>query len=287
VEGNGRLAVEPEKTSAGNAAAQTELYPNEDEPMPEQLPIALQMYTVREETVRDFAHTVADVAKIGYAGVELAGFGSAGTASVAKQCLDEAGLIVVGVHFGLDDLEHDINKVIEDSQTLGNEYVIVPAIGGYRRASLAAYRQVAHVFNDLGARLRDAGLVLAYHNHDFEFEKFGGATYGYDALFEVADPELVKIEMDTFWVKRAGEDPAAYMRKYAGRVPLVHLKDMTPEGGFAEVGEGTMDFQAIFDAAKIAGTQFYIVEQDRCDNHAPLESVRISFENLKKMGMVS
>lgn len=255
--------------------------------MTEPLPIALQLYTVRDDAARDFAATIASVAKIGYAAVELAGYGSVKSAGPAKHILDDNGLIVAGQHVALDALETDLSRVIEDAQTLGTEFVVVPYLPAERRLSLDGYRQLASLLEEYGSTLRDAGLQLAYHNHDFEFQKFGGDIYGYDAFFGAADPELVKVEMDTFWVKKAGEDPAAYMRKYAGRVPLVHLKDMTPEGEFAEVGEGTMDYPAIFSAASVAGTQFYIVEQDRCDKHAPLESARISFDNLRKLGVVS
>ena len=255
--------------------------------MPSLIPISLQMYTVRDDAARDFAATIAEVARIGYAAVELAGYGSAETAAVARQILDDHGLIASGAHVGLEVLESDLPAAIEAANTLGAEFVIVPYLAGERRASLDAYRQTGVQLDEIGGKLKDAGLTLCYHNHDFEFNKFDGNEYGYDALFAAADPANLKVEMDSFWVKKAGEDPAAYLEHYAGRVPLVHLKDMTPDGNFAEVGEGTMDFPAIFAAAPTAGIQFYVVEQDRCDNHAPLESIRISFENLKKMGMVA
>jgi sugar phosphate isomerase/epimerase len=255
--------------------------------MPDKLPITLQMYTVRDDAARDFAATAETIAKIGYVGVELAGYGSAKTAEAAKQILDTNGLMVAGMHVGLDLLETDLPKVIQDAVMLGAEFVVCPYLVEDRRKSVDDYRRLGSILNGIGARLRDSELQLCYHNHAFEFDKFGGDVYGFDALFAEADPELVKVEMDTFWVKKAGEDPAAYLRKYPGRVPIVHLKDMTAGENptFAEVGEGIIDYPPLFEAAQVAGTLYYVVEQDRCENHPPLESVRISFENLKKMGM--
>ena len=249
------------------------------------LPIALQMYTVRDDAARDFAGTLRRVAEIGYRSVELAGYGDL-TAAELRKVLDDLGLRVAGSHAGIDALETSLERVIEDNRVLGNQYVVCPYLPAERRQDASAYREVANALTEIGARLKQAGLQFAYHNHDFEFQWFDGAS-GYDIMMESSDPDLVQIELDTFWVKRAGQDPAAYLRKYAGRVPLIHLKDMTegPNPTFAEVGEGTMDFQAIFAEAETAGAQFYVVEQDVCQR-PPLESVRISFENLRRMGMV-
>lgn len=250
------------------------------------LPIALQLYTVRDEIARDFAGTLRQVADIGYRSVELAGYGGL-AAGEMKSLLDSLGLGVAGSHVGLDALDKDIEGVIAYNTTIGNRYVVCPWLPEERLRNVAACGEVAGAFNRIGERLKAAGLSFAYHNHAFEFKRVEGDVYAYDVLMNACDPALVKIEMDTFWVKKGGEEPGDYLRKYAGRVPLIHLKDMTPgaDGTFAEVGEGVMDFDAIFNAAGEAGGEYYIVEQDRCQR-PPLESVRISFENLKKMGMV-
>jgi sugar phosphate isomerase/epimerase len=254
--------------------------------MPTKLPVTLQLYTLRDDLAQDFAGTIAKVAEIGYAGVELAGFGGLSAADV-KALLDQHKLVAAGSHVGIDAMEKDIDSVIEQHKTIGTEFVSVPWLAEERRKDIEGYKAFGRALTALGAKLKEAGLTLCYHNHAFEFEKFGGDTYGYDALFGEADPDLVKIEMDTYWVKKGGEDPAAYIRKYAGRVPLLHIKDMAADadGKFAEVGEGVMDFPAIFEAAGVGGAKFYIVEQDQCYNHPPLESVAISFRNLQKMGM--
>ena len=254
--------------------------------MPEKRPVCLQLYTVRDDAARDFAGTLARVAEIGYAGVEIAGYGSAQNAVAARQILDDNGLFACGAHVSLDDMETDLNKVIEEAQLMGYEYVSVPYLADNRREAVDAYRALGEELNTIGQTLKDAGIQLCYHNHDFEFNKFGGDTYGFDALFAAADPDLLMVEMDTFWVKKAGESPAEYVRKYKNRVPLVHLKDMTLDGKFAEVGEGIVDYAELLAACETSGVRFYIVEQDKTFNHEPLESVRISFENLTKMGVV-
>lgn len=255
--------------------------------MPAKLPVTLQMYTLRDDASRDFAGTLKKVAEIGYAGVELAGLGG-NTAAEVKRLLDENNLLACGAHVGLEALENSFDQVVSDAVTLGYEYVIVPYLADDRRKSMDDYKRLANLLNTIGDRLKPNDLQLCYHNHAFEFEKFGGDVYAYDVLFGETDPDLVKVEMDAFWVTKAGEDPATYLRKYAGRVPLIHIKDMTPapESTFAEVGAGVIDFSKIFEAAEIGGTEYYVVEQDQTFKHPPLESVRISFENLKRMGMV-
>jgi sugar phosphate isomerase/epimerase len=251
--------------------------------MAEKIPVGLQMYTVRDDAAKDFAGTAKTVAEIGYAGVELAGYAGL-TATEVKKILDDNGLSVFGGHVGYDQIANNTAQVVDEFTAFGAKYIAVPWIGNEWRGSLADYKKLGGILNELGETLKASGITLCYHNHDFEFNKFGGEVYGFDALFAAADPTNLQVEMDTFWVKKAGEDPVAYITKYAGRLPLVHLKDMTPEGEFAPIGEGTIDYIALCGAAEKAGTKYFIVEQDSCKTHPPLESVRISFETLKKLG---
>ena len=255
--------------------------------MAERLPVALQMYTVRDDAARDFHGTIRTVARIGYEAVELAGLGGLSPRE-ARVLLDDNGIRVAGMHAALDALEGNLDGVIEDARMLGSGFVTCPYLAEDRRRSADAYRQVGETLSAIGAKLQEAGLQLCYHNHAFEFDKFDGEN-GFDLLFAAADPKLVQIELDTYWVQKGGEDPAAYLRRYAGRVPLIHLKDMTEageQGTFAEVGEGVMDFDAIFAAASVAGGRYYIVEQDVCQR-PPLESARISLNNLREMGVTT
>ncbi len=245
------------------------------------IPVCLQAYTVRDDSARDFYDTLKKVAAIGYAGIELAGlYGK--DAKELKTVLDDNGLIVPGAHVGLSDLQN-VEAAIETYKILGAKFLIVPYLPAEMRTSIEDYKKLGASLSALAEKINKAGLEFAYHNHDFEFEKFGGDVPGYDVLFDSAPN--VKVELDAFWVKKAGYDPATYIHKYAGRVPLIHVKDMTADGKFAQVGEGITDFAPIFAAAESVGVvEYYIVEQDNTYEVAPLDAIATSFRNLQKMG---
>jgi sugar phosphate isomerase/epimerase len=249
------------------------------------IPVALQLYTVRDVAADDFVGTVRQVADMGYAGVEVAGNTGGMSPAELKSFLDDLGLNVAGSHIGLDLLEGSLQQVIDDNLALGNPWIVCPWMPEERRQNAAGWRQAAETLTAIGAKVREAGLQLCYHNHSFEFQEFEGKT-GFEIFYGAADAELVKAEIDTYWVQHGGEDPAATVRRFAGRCPLVHLKDMTddPEPTFTEVGNGILDFQAIFAASIEAGAEWYIVEQDTCDGPS-LESARISLHNLREWGV--
>ena len=245
------------------------------------LPVCLQAYTVRDDSAVDFYATLEKVAKIGYAGIELAGLYGKSPVEL-KKVLDDNGLIVPGAHVGLGDMEN-VEAALETYATLGAKFLIVPYLPAELRTSINDYKKLAAQLAEIGAKVNAAGFGFAYHNHDFEFETFGGDVTAFDTIFDAA-PD-VKVELDAFWVKKANLDPVAYIKKYAGRVPLVHVKDMTTDGKFAPVGEGITDFAPIFAAAEsIGGTQYYIVEQDKTYDVAPLDAIAISYKNMQKMG---
>jgi sugar phosphate isomerase/epimerase len=247
-----------------------------------QVPIALQMYTVRDDAANDFAGTLQKVAETGYVGVELAGTGGM-PATALRALLQDLGLQIAGSHVSLQALEGDLNTALDYNSDLGNPRIVCPWLPVERRNE-EGYQALADSLNRVGSACKSRGMELLYHNHDFEFDSFGGQT-GFDILFGSTDPGLVKIELDTFWAVKGGYDAAELIRKYSGRIPLIHLKDMTAddERTFAEVGEGTMDWPSIFEAGDANGAAWYIVEQDKC-RRPPLESIRISLANLKKMG---
>jgi sugar phosphate isomerase/epimerase len=248
------------------------------------IPIALQLYTLRDNTAKDFIGTLKEVASIGYRAVELAGMGSL-SAKELKTTLDDLGLKVAGSHISIDVMERDLARVFEDNHTLGNDCLIIPWLAESRRKTAQDWINFAHTTNDLGRKAKAEGFQLVYHNHNFEFETFDGKT-GFDLLFGSSDPDLVQSELDVYWARYAGHDPAAIIRQYVGRIPLVHLKDMskgTPPT-FAEIGEGIIDFEPIFRASEASGVKWYVVEQDS-SQRPPLESVAISWRNLtQKLG---
>ncbi len=248
------------------------------------IPVALQMYTVRENCQKDFLDTLARVAAIGYDGVELAGTFDVPPDKLARR-LEELNLRVVGNHTGLPALNDQFDQVVDLHRRLRANWVIVPSLPADMRGSADGFRKAAETMGKHAERLAGHGLKLAYHNHAFEFEKFDG-KYGLDLLLGHPAAKAVGWESDVYWVKFGGEDPGKYIRKYAGRVPLVHLKDMTAgeEPTWAEVGLGILDFKPIFKESAPAGVAWYIVEQDRCAR-PPLDSARLSLASLKKWGV--
>lgn len=252
--------------------------------MPHMQCAALQLYSVRDMTARDFAGTMKKVADIGYKLVETAGYGNLKTAKEAKKALDEAGLKAVSGHFAIDMLEKQIEQVVEDAEVLGLEMVVCPYLAEDRR-NAAGYEATAKSLEKAGLALHQYGPVLAYHNHAFEFDKFGGKT-GMDILMENTQPHLVAAEIDVYWVKSAGVDPVEYLNKLGDRVRALHLKDMLEgtEKRFAPVGTGVIDFKAVLAAAEKNGVRYGIVEQDRTYDQATLDAIKISLENLKKLG---
>lgn len=249
------------------------------------IPIALQLYTVREEAARDFAGTLAQVATIGYAGVELAGYGPFSAAELRAR-LDALGMTVAGSHIALTRMETELATVVHECRTLGCPTLVCPFLPPERRTE-AAYREVAAALNRIGAVVHGEGLGLCYHNHAFEFETMIDGVTAFDWLAANTDPALVRFELDAYWAQKAGHDPTMLLRHYTGRVPLVHLKDMTADAArtFAPVGTGAVDFAPIFAAAERGGVAWYIVEQDRAEGSA-ITAARTSFANLKRMGKV-
>lgn len=248
-------------------------------------PVALQLYTVRKAARTDFLGTLRAVAAMGYAAVQLSGTGDLG-APALKAVLDELGLQVAGMHVRLQQFERHLDRVIDDALTLDCGYVVCGKLPIWRgRYHAAGWRAAARILNEIGATCAAKGLQLCYHNHAFEFRRFGGDT-GWQILMDNTDPRLVQAEVDVYWARYAGYDPVALIRSLAGRVPLLHLKDMKKGAlwpTFTEIGSGVMDFTAICAAAAAVGTEWLIVEQDRCIL-PPLESAHLSLAYLRSIG---
>jgi sugar phosphate isomerase/epimerase len=247
------------------------------------IPISVQLYTVRELLSKDFAGTVKQVASIGYKSVEMAGYGSLTSAAEAKKALDDAGLSVAGSHARLEMLEKDLNQVLDDNDALGNKLIICPFLPPERRSD---WKGLAAVLNKIGRACHERGFDFAYHHHSFEYVKADGGKYALDVLFDNCDAHLVKAEIDVYWAKHGGEDPVERIMKMGDRVVALHLKDMAAgaDRKFAEVGTGILDFKAILSAASKVGVKYGAVEQDETYGTPPLDAIKTSFENLKKIG---
>jgi sugar phosphate isomerase/epimerase len=248
------------------------------------LSIGAQLYTVRELIKSDFFGTIRAIAKIGYEGVEIGRFPIADAQRDAKKLFDDLGLRICGVHISLDDLEHDLQRVTDEQQQLGNRNIVCSWIPEERRKSGEDWRTFAKLCNVFATALHKSNMTFAFHNHSFEFQRFDGKT-GMDIFLEHTDPNLVLLEPDVYWLAHGGEDPIKFLERHRTRVQLMHLKDMAAgaDQKFAPVGTGVLDFKAILRKARDMGVTWGIVEQDQTYDTPPLEALRISFENLKKL----
>lgn len=259
--------------------------------------IGLQLYTVRDAMAKDPKAALAHVAKIGYNSVEGATYTGdekfyGMSPAEFKKVLKDNGLVMYSSHYRLgEDLEngkvvkgtmlHGWDKAIEDAKKVGLKYMVCAWLSESERGSLDHYKKVADDLNVAGEKCKKAGIQLCYHNHNFEFEKQDG-KYPYDILM-ATDKELVKMEMDIYWIKKAGQDPIALFKKHPGRYPLWHVKDMdnTPEQNFTEVGNGVINFKEIFKYKNLAGMKYFFVEQDQTPGD-PFVSITESIAYIKK-----
>lgn len=249
--------------------------------------IGLQLYTVRSLMSQDPAALFDAVAAIGYREVEFAGyFGHA--PSALRGWLDNAGLAAPAAHVGADDLAGPgLDSALEAASALGHRWLVLPWIPENQRTE-DGYRSVAAMLNAAGAQAQEAGVRVAYHNHAFEFEPVAGSApdgpSGFDVLLDTLDPSLAQIEIDFHWAVVGGADPVRLLDEHPGRFALCHLKDIDAQGRMTDVGEGIIDWAAIFARADQAGIRGYFVEHDAPPD--PMASVEASFRYLSAVSDV-
>ena len=253
------------------------------------LKIAVQMYTLRDacNTPKELSETLRRVKEIGFQSIELAGLGPVDAREYSRM-LEGEGLSGCCCHFGYGDLSEDIDTVIAQAQTVGCPYVGIGALPPDMR-NRKGYQTWARQGSEIGARLKEAGLGLVYHNHYWELERFDTET-GLDILYNGSDSDLFLAQIDTYWIQYGGGDPAAWILKWQGRLPIVHFKDMGVSTSqdtkhiMMPVGEGNLNWPRIIEAADAAGARYAAVEQDHCQGD-PFESIAVSLRNLKAMGL--
>lgn len=259
--------------------------------------IGLQLYTVRDAMQKDPTGTLAKVAAIGYNSLEGATYtGSQNfygmTPAVFSKVLKQNGLIMPSSHYRLGEektngqntkgtMLYEWDKAVDDAAAVGVKYMVCAYLSEQERGGLDHYKVVADALNKAGERCKKSGIQLCYHNHDFEFMG-KGSTLPYDILLNT-DKNLVKMEMDIYWVSKAGKDPVELINQHPGRFPLFHVKDMdrTPNKAFTEVGNGSIDFKRIFKQANKAGMKYFFVEQDITPGN-PFDSITKSITYIKK-----
>ncbi len=268
------------------------------------LPVAIQLYSLRDDMANDVESTLRSVKDFGYDGVELAGF-CGKTPEEMKKLLDEIGLTPISAHISLYELREDAEKLINDYKVLGCNHLVVPGLALEDRPGKEGFFEVVKDLEKFGALMRSYGMTLSYHNHDFEFVKMDNGEYGFDYLYGNTSPDNLKMQQDTCWVRVAGEDPVKYLEKYKNRCPLLHLKDFVGQKSdnmynligidetkkeapktfeFRPVGCGVQDFAAIIDSAEKNGVEWLIVEQDEPSmGKTPMECAKISIDFLRNM----
>lgn len=252
--------------------------------------LAVQLYTVREAVAKNLEGTLQQLAELGYKNIELYGYNGTffgKTVSEFKTILANTGIKVLSSHHttgiarkSKGTLTDGWDQAIEDIHSLGAEYMVCAFLSPDERTP-EIYKSLPAMFEKAATATKTAGIQFAYHNHDFEFEKLGD-TLVYDFLLKNTSPDLVKMEMDLYWISKAGYDPLQYFEKYPGRFHMWHVKDM--EAGtkaITEVGNGTIDFDRIFKARKKAGLKYWFVEQDTSKRDM-FESLKISRDYLAK-----
>jgi sugar phosphate isomerase/epimerase len=270
--------------------------------------VAIQLYSLRNEMAKDFIGTLKKVKEMGYAGVEFAGLHEK-AASEVSEALKEIGLIPVSAHVPLEEILKDAEKTMETYASIGLKYMAIPYLAVERRPESGNFAQTLSDIKFACEKAKAHGITMLYHNHDFEFDIVDGEYY-LDTIYRTVPADLLQTEIDTCWVNVAGEDPSAYVIKYKGRAPIVHLKDFTMPSrenkenlyeligiqsteksnskdgfSFRPVGYGVQDIPKILTAAENVGATWVVVEQDRpAEGQTEMESAELSRNYLKTLG---
>lgn len=257
--------------------------------MSKTLPIAVQVYSVRGEAEHDFAGTMKKLGEMGYDGVELAGlYGK--SAEEIRDSIKAAGLTAISAHVSYDELAGDLEKTLQDYETIGCRYIVIPWLGEDRRFGTALYEETLKMLPVISEGCKKHGMTLLYHNHDFEFAKTPDGTYVLDQLYAEVPADVLGAEPDTCWIKVGGPDPSEWLKKYSGRCPLVHVKDFRRrEDGvdLLALGEGEQDFPTLVKTAKECGAQWLVIEQDDHPYGTPMGDMKKSLNYLKELGKES
>ncbi len=262
--------------------------------------VGLQLYSVRDLMKQDMPGTLAKVAAIGFKEVEFAGLFDR-PAKEVRAMLDRNGLTTPASHVDWNTVGKNLPAALETAQTLGQQFVIIPYLTDEDRKQPDVYKRLADLLNRAGAESAKAGILMAYHQHGFEFVPSPdlGGQMPYDYLLANTDPKLVKMELDLCWITAAEQDPIAYFKKYRGRFPLVHVKDWLKDGkpatpyagalgpdtrftgNMANVGQGSIDWKGIFAQAGTGGVRHFIVEHDNPKD--PLVDLAGSFKYVQSL----
>ena len=246
--------------------------------------IAAQLYTLHAQmqTVPDITASLKRVSQIGYPAVQVSGLGPIDPTEL-KKIIDGFGLEICATHTAYEDLMDKLPEVIKKHQLWQCSQIAVP-VAPVSMRSEEGYIEFGKQMTKVGQELAKEEMTLSYHNHAFEMQRFNGKM-GLDLIYDNSDSRYFQGEIDTYWIQFGGGDPVLWCEKLSGRLPLLHLKDfgiIDNKPTYMEIGEGNLNWSAILDAARKAGTQWYIVEQDVCAGD-PIDSLKISYDNCTKL----
>ncbi|MDD2269557.1 MAG: sugar phosphate isomerase/epimerase [Eubacteriales bacterium] len=270
-------------------------------------PVAIQLYSVRTDAEKNLYSTLKALKKTGYDGIEFAGF-YGHTPEEIKDMLSDIGLVPISAHVSYADFIADAEKIASDYAEVGVKYIGIPYLNPENRPGAEKYDETVANMKRFSKILREKGIGLLYHNHEFEFEKING-VYKLDILFSAFNHDELQTEIDLCWTAVSGQDPAEYLVKYSGRSPVVHFKDFYKEGHtgaklydligikdetpsekavfeYRPIGTGMQNIPSLLDAVEKAGCEWIIIEQDEpteSKNLSRMECAEISITNLKKL----
>ena len=253
--------------------------------------LGLNLYTCRDflKKTEDMPVTLKKIKDIGYNSVQMSAIPRTLFGFFADACKD-TGLAVTSTHIGFDSLRYNMGEIIDLHGKLGCIDVGIGSMPDEARMTADGVRIFAREMSEAGRMLSGKGLRLMYHNHAFEFQKFADGSMAMEILLNETDPQYVDFEIDTCWVRAGGQDPVEWIRKVAGRMRIIHLKDHVtlPDGKstMCEVGSGELDWKSITEASVATGVMIAYVEQDTC-KESPFISADMSFRFLSELGYVS
>ncbi|HIS69375.1 MAG TPA: sugar phosphate isomerase/epimerase [Candidatus Gallacutalibacter stercoravium] len=247
--------------------------------------LGAQLYTVREftQTPQGIEETLRKIKKMGFDVIQISAFGKIDPQRLAA-LVDELELDVCVTHTPLDRLQNELDQVIEEHRMLHCDQIGLGGMPEEYRSSKEGLEAFLSMITPIAQQIHNAGMTFAYHNHNFEFEKFDGKLI-FDQLIEHTNPDCFQFILDTYWVQAGGCDPSAYIRKLKGRMKVCHFKDYAickGQPAFAEIGVGNLDLAQAYRACQEAGVPYIVIEQDVCPRD-PFDCLRVSYENLKRL----
>lgn len=263
--------------------------------------VGIQLYSIRDAMAADVPGSLKKVSDMGYKNLELADYSNGKFYGYAprefKKMVNDLGMDIISSHTQVEAEGITIDnarKMADDHAELGVKYCVQPWINEEDR-NIETYKKMIADWNEVGRIMKDVGIQFGYHNHNFEFVETNGVVPYYDIFMIEMDPDLITMEIDTYWATKAGQDVVEMFKKYPGRFQLFHFKDMTEQGApfyevikddITSVGEGLIDFKRIYDARETAGMKYLFVEDDNQGNGKPFEGIETSINNIIEQVLV-